>query len=140
MGKSVIHDPERAALVRRAFEEYATGRFTKEQLLKQVRVCGLTNWRRRRLTSQAIGMLLRNPLYAGIVNVPRYGVRAKRGDFDALIYGVQPVLSGRVPSATPQQWAHPDVQSARGRHQIFIRRGNAANCFRTGQTITSSGI
>jgi site-specific DNA recombinase len=95
MGKSLIHDPERAALVRRAFEEYATGRFTKEQLLKQVRVCGLTNCRRRRLTSRAIGMLLRNPLYAGIVNVPRYGVRAKRGDSDALIYGVQPVLSGR---------------------------------------------
>jgi len=28
-------DPERARLVRRALEEYASGRFTKEQLLKQ---------------------------------------------------------------------------------------------------------
>ena len=34
MGKSLIDDPERAPLVRRAFEEYSTGRFTKEQLLK----------------------------------------------------------------------------------------------------------
>ena len=31
MGKSLMPDPERAPLVRRAFEEYATGRFTKEQ-------------------------------------------------------------------------------------------------------------
>jgi hypothetical protein len=31
------------------------------------------------VTSQAIGMLLRNRLYAGIVDVPEYGVRAKRG-------------------------------------------------------------
>ena len=46
---------------------------------------GLTNRRGRQLTSQAIGMLLRNQLYAGIVNVPEYGVRGKRGDFEPLI-------------------------------------------------------
>jgi len=84
MGKSLIHDPARARLVRRAFEEYATGRFTKEQLLKQSRTWRLANRRGKPLTSQAIGMLLRNQLYAGIVHVPEYGVRAKRGDFDAL--------------------------------------------------------
>ena len=37
MGKSLMQDPEPAPLVRRAFEEYATGRYTKEQLLRQVR-------------------------------------------------------------------------------------------------------
>jgi hypothetical protein len=40
MGKSLIHDPERAPLVRRAFEDYGTGRFTNEQLLKHVRSWG----------------------------------------------------------------------------------------------------
>jgi site-specific DNA recombinase len=113
IGKSLIHDPERAPLVRRAFEEYATGRFTKEQLLKQVRTWGLTNRRGRPITSQAIGMLLRNQLYAGIVDVPEYGVRGKRGDFEPLIsaelfYRVQAILSGRVPSMTPRKRAHPD--------------------------------
>ena len=39
-GKSLTHDPERAPLVRRAFEEYTTGRFTKEQLLKHARAWG----------------------------------------------------------------------------------------------------
>jgi site-specific DNA recombinase len=57
--------------------------------------------------------LLRNRLYAGIVDVSEYGVREKRGDFDPLIsedlfYRVQSVLSGRVPSTTPQQRVHPD--------------------------------
>ena len=108
-----MHDPERAPLVRRGFEEYATGRFTKYQLLKQSRAWGLTNRRGCPLTSPAIGVLLRNQLYAGIVDVTEYGVRGKRGDFEPLIAedlldGVQAILSGRVPSTTPQQRAHPD--------------------------------
>ena len=105
-------DPERAPIVCRVFEEYATGRFTKQQVLEHARAWGLTNRRNLPLTSQAIGVLLRNQLYAGIVDVPAYGVRAKRGDFEPLIseellYRVQSVLSGRVPSTTPQR-AHPD--------------------------------
>jgi site-specific DNA recombinase len=111
--KSLMTDPARAPLVRRAFEKYAIGRYTKEQLLKQTSAWGLTNRRGRPLTSQAIGMLRRNRLYAGIVDVPEYGVRAKRGDFEPLIsedlfYRVQSVLSARVPSTTPQQGAHSD--------------------------------
>jgi site-specific DNA recombinase len=113
MGKSLMADPERAPLVRRMFEEYATGRYTKQQLLQQACASGLTNRRGRPVTSQAIGMILGNQLYAGVVDVPEYGVRAKRGDFEPLItedlfYRVQSVLSGRVPSTTPQQRAHPD--------------------------------
>ena len=114
IGKSLMPDPERAPLARRAFEEYATGRFTKQQLLKQTRAWGLTNRRGRPLTSQAIGVLLRNQFYAGIVDVTEYGVRGKRGDFEPLIsedlfYRVQAVLSGRLPSTTPQQRAHPGL-------------------------------
>ena len=113
MGKSLVPDPERAPLVRRAFEEYATGRFTKQQLLDQVTAWGLRNRRDRSLSSQAIGMLLRNQLYAGIVDVPEYGVRGRRGDFEPLIpedlfYGAQAVLSGRAPTAAPKLRSHPD--------------------------------
>ncbi len=69
VGKSLIHDPERAPLVRRAFEDYATGQYTKEQLLTGQCV-GPHEPARKPLTSQAIGMLLCNQLYAGIVDVP----------------------------------------------------------------------
>jgi hypothetical protein len=81
IGKSLMPDPDRAPIVRRVFEGYATGRFTKQQVLEQARAWGLTN----PLSSQAIGTLLSNQLYAGIVDVPEYGVRAKRGDFEPLI-------------------------------------------------------
>ena len=114
MGKSLMARPERAPLVRRAFEEYATGRFTKEQAARAGTSLGLDRTvAARPLTSQAIGVLLRNQLYAGIVDVTEYGVRGKRGDFEPLIseelfYRVQAILSGRVPSTAPRQRAHPD--------------------------------
>ena len=58
-------------------------------------------------------MLLRNQLYAGIVDVPEYGVRNKRGDFEPLIgeelfYRIQAILSGQTPSTAPRQRSHPD--------------------------------
>ena len=132
MGKSLMPDPERAPIVRRVFEEYATGRFTKQQVLEQAWAWGLTNRRNCPLTSQAIGTLLRNRLYAGIVDVPEYGVRAKRGDFEPLIseelfYRVQSVLSGLVPATTPQQRAHPDFPL-----RAFVR------CVSCGRGLTGS--
>jgi hypothetical protein len=74
---------------------------------------GLTNRRGKPLTSQAIGVLLRNQIYTGIVDVPEYGVRGKRGDFAPLISEelfcrVQAMLAGRVPSTAPRMRAHPD--------------------------------
>jgi hypothetical protein len=47
----------------------------------------------------SIGVLLRNQLYAGILDVTEYGVRGKRGHFEPLIsedlfFRVQAVLSG----------------------------------------------
>jgi hypothetical protein len=52
-------------------------------------------------------------IYAGIVDVPGYGIRGKRGDFAPLIseelfYRVQAILSGRVPSMAPLKRAPPD--------------------------------
>ena len=84
--------------------------------------------------SQAIGSPLRNHLYAGIVHVPEYGVRAKRGDFEPLIsedlfYRVQSVLSGRVPITTRQQRLHPDFAlRAFVRCESCGRGGSPASC------------
>jgi hypothetical protein len=59
---------------------------------------------------------------------PVTGVPAKRGDFEPLIaedlfYRVQGVLSGRVPSTTPQQRAHPDFQLRAFVRCAFCGRG-----------------
>jgi hypothetical protein len=121
MGRSLMLDPERGPLVRRAIADYAIGQYTKEQLLKRARAWGLTNRRGKPLTSQAISVLLRNQLYAGVVDVPEYGVRRRRGDFEPLIaedlfYQVQAVLSGRIPNTAPRQRAHPDFPL-----RVFVR-------------------
>jgi hypothetical protein len=109
-GTLVVHSRGSRRRTRRAIPGHEA-RF--DRLGGQARAWGLTNRRGRPLTSQAIGMLLRNQLYAGIVDVPEYGVRGKRGDFEPLIsedlfYRVQSVLSGRLPSTAPRQRAHPD--------------------------------
>ncbi len=96
LGKSLMPDPERAPLVRRAFEEYATGRFTKQQLLQQVTARGLRNRRGQPLSSQASGMLLRNQLYAGIVDVAEYEVRGGEGLRAACQRGHRLPGSGRL--------------------------------------------
>ena len=41
MGKRLMPDSERAALVRRAFQDFATGRFTKHEVRKAVIALGL---------------------------------------------------------------------------------------------------
>jgi hypothetical protein len=112
-GRSLLQDPERAPVIRKAFEDYATGRFNKQQMLERVTADGLLNRRHRPLSSQAIGMLLRNQLYAGLIDVPEYGVRDKRADFEPvatedLFQRAQAVLSGRLPSTVPRLQAHPD--------------------------------
>jgi hypothetical protein len=61
-GKSLLQDPERAAIIRKAFEDYATGRFSKQQILEHVTAEGLRNRRNQPLSSQAIGALLGNRL------------------------------------------------------------------------------
>ena len=75
----------------------------------------LTNRRGKALTSQAIGMLLRNQCTPASLTCPSTGVRNKRGDFKPLIsedlfYQTQAVLSGRLPSTAPRKRAHPDFR------------------------------
>ena len=75
MRQSLIPDPERAAIVRRVFKQYATGTYTKQEILQKATQWGITNRRGQPLSSQAIGMLLRNRLYIGLIDVSDFGVR-----------------------------------------------------------------
>jgi site-specific DNA recombinase len=137
LGKSLMPDPERGPIIRRVFDEYATGRFTQLQILEQATAWGLRNRLGRQLTSQTIGTLLRNRLYAGILEVPDYGVRGKRGDFDPLVteetfYRVQAVLSGRPPqrrgvvAGAPGCERRPARRATRVSVSILTRRGYCA--------------
>lgn len=107
MGKSLIPDPERAPLVRRAFKDFATGRFTKDEVRKVVIALGLKTRRGQPVPSQTFDGMLRNRVYIAQVDVPDYGV-STRGDFeplvsDKLFYRVQAILDGRLEITAPRQ-------------------------------------
>ncbi len=112
VGRSLIPDPQRAPLVRRAFQELATGRFTKQDVLKTVTALGLVTRRGAPVPPQTFDGMLRNKVYVGWIEVPDYGV-STRGDFESLVtdkvfYRVQAILDGRLEMTAPRQRNDPD--------------------------------
>ena len=111
-GRSLIPDPERAPLVRRAFQDFATGRFTKDEIRKSVIALGLTTRRAKPVPSQSFDAMLRNRVYIGQIDVPEFGV-STRGDFEPLVtervfFRVQAILDGRYEVTAPRQRNDPD--------------------------------
>ena len=111
-GKSLVPDPERASLVRRAFQDFATGRFTKDEVRNAVNALGLTTRRGKPVPSQTFDALLRNRVYIGQIDVPAYNV-STRGDFEPLaservFFRVQAILDGRYEVTSPRQRNDPD--------------------------------
>ncbi len=109
---SLVPDPGRVPLIQQAFEIYATGRYAKNQVLDRVTAQGLRTCGGRKLTPQTFDRILRNPIYAGWLVVPEWGIR-HRGDFEALVseetfHRVQGLLSGKRLSVIPHLRNHPD--------------------------------
>ena len=111
-GPSLVLDPEQATLVREAFEAFASDRYSPRELCEWLRRRGLATRRGRPLAAQTLRTLLRNPLYAGRVEVTKWGI-AVPGDFEAIVPAplfarVQARLSGRATVPTPRARNHPD--------------------------------
>jgi site-specific DNA recombinase len=97
--KKLCADPERASLVRQAFELMASGRFsTGDAVLKLITSLGLTTKKGRPLSKQTFARMLSNPLYTGwIVS----GENRALGNHDPLISeglfrSVQERLNGKA--------------------------------------------
>jgi hypothetical protein len=111
-GASLVHDPERGPLVRQAFEDLSTGRYTKQDVIARATEAGLRSRKGLKLSPQSFGQMMRNPIYAGKVESPDYGVSTK-GNFEPLVdeatfYRAQAVLDGRIVVTGPRQRNHPD--------------------------------
>ncbi len=71
--RTVILDPDRAPLIKIAFEEYATGNWTIAELAEHLAACGLTTRATPKIPSTPIGLktlskVLVNPYYKGTVS------------------------------------------------------------------------
>jgi len=63
--KDIVPDPERAHLIRKMFELYATGNYSLKKVLKEITVIGLLSQDGKRLAPSMIEHILKNPFYYG---------------------------------------------------------------------------
>lgn len=121
-GQNLIPEPKTAPLVTKGFELMATGLHTKTEVLKQLNALGLSTQKGRPLSMQTFQKMLVNPIYAGWVTIPKWGLRAS-GNFEPLVPqrlfdGVQDVLQGRAVVANAHQRNNPDFPL-----RVFVRCG-----------------
>jgi site-specific DNA recombinase len=98
--------------VRRAFQDFATGRFTKDEIRESVIALGLKTRPGKPVPSQTVDAMLRNRVYIGLIDVPDFGI-SRRGDFEPLVtervfFRVQAILDGRYEVTVPRQRNDPD--------------------------------
>jgi site-specific DNA recombinase len=110
--KTIIPDDRSAALISQAFEEFATGLHTREQVLRRVAQLGLVTKKGKPLSSQTFSKTLRKPVYAGRIVVPEWSIDVP-GKFQPLVTQavfdkVQAILSGRTVAIAPRARSHAD--------------------------------
>ena len=119
-GKTLVPDPYRADLVRKAFELFATGIYDRNGVLKLVTDMGLRTRAGKPLAPQRFADLLRNPVYVG--KLQAWGISCLGGWLPLVDEGtfnqVQVLLTGRRQPVAPKQRNHPDFPL---RH--FVRCG-----------------
>ncbi|MEM8971721.1 MAG: recombinase family protein [Pseudomonadota bacterium] len=98
-GKPKIPDPEKAPLIRRLFERYATGEASINSLQAEMLVEGLRNHYGRPVSTTGIETILNNSFYCGLIHIKRTG-QTYNGIHEPIISAslfklVQDVKSGR---------------------------------------------
>jgi DNA invertase Pin-like site-specific DNA recombinase len=109
-GSVIKLNPERAPLVRKGFELMATGRFSADDVLRNVTALGLTTRNGAPVPRQTWHSMLKNPLYCGWV---KSGDLMVPGVHEAIVPKevfdeVQSVLAGNSRSTLPRQVIRPD--------------------------------
>jgi len=99
-GKPKLPDPDRASLVRLAFELYASGRYNLRSLTKKMHDMGLRSRTGRRVSLSGLAKTLNNPFYIGLIRIQKTG-EVYQGAHDPIIPKqlfdrVRDVLAGKV--------------------------------------------
>jgi site-specific DNA recombinase len=103
-GRSKIVDPVRGPLIRKAFEFYASGKFTIIPLVEELYRLGLRNLTGGKVSRNGLSTILNNPFYIGLMRLTTTG-EVYEGSHEPLISkslfdDVQDMLSGRFASRT----------------------------------------
>jgi site-specific DNA recombinase len=122
-GKPKAPDPLTAPLVREAFERYATGQYTYAGLLEFLTRQGLRNQKSGPLSIHGVETILRNPFYAGVIEIRRTG-QTFRGIHEPL---VSMALFKRVEAIRTGRRGQIKTRHA----HLFRRLFNCGLCHRT---------
>ncbi len=122
-GPSLIPDPERSELLKQGFEEYAGGTKTVKAVLEMMTRRGLRTRKGLKLSPQSLHALLRNPVYIGRLEVPKWTI-SRPGDFEPLVSEnvfrkIQDRLAGKTSFVTSHDMNRPDFPLRR-----FLRCGD----------------
>ncbi len=112
--RTVIVDPDRAPLVAWAFEAYATGDYTLEELTDELEERGLKHPATKKLAARPLSRstvqhMLRNPYFIGVVNYEGVAYRGRHETFvdEEIFLTVQAILTARAASGEkPQKRPH----------------------------------
>src|SRR5438477_11174380 len=112
-GKTKVPDPERAPLMKMAFEVYATGKYGLNRLSEVLFELGLRTKSGKQVSDSVLSRLLKNPFYIGVIRIQKTG-ESFLGVHEPLVSKslfdtVQAILEGKYVSG-PQ------------RHEYLFRR------------------
>jgi site-specific DNA recombinase len=105
VARTIYPDPNRAPLIRKAFELYSTGEYTIDRLVEIVNALGLVGRKGEHFSRSHYHRLLRHPIYCGII---RYSGEQYEGKHEPLISKklfdeVQVVISHRSRPTGPKR-------------------------------------
>jgi site-specific DNA recombinase len=83
-GPSLVPDPDRAPLIRQAFDWYASGRYTKKEIADKLNAAGFCTHKGGRVSTQTINKILSNPIYSGWMVIENWDMR-ERDDFEPIV-------------------------------------------------------
>lgn len=123
--KTIVPD-EKASLIRRLFEEYATGLYTFAQITHKVHRWGLRTARGKRLRPQTISKILTKKVYKGVAESKKWNI-VSQGDWEEIVgpelwQRAQEVKTGRSINNAPRSHGNPDFSL-----RAFVKCGICGN-------------
>ena len=124
--KQIYLDKEKAPLIKKTFEAYATGNYTLKNLRKIINGLGLRGRRGGMLSTSNFQYLLQNPFYYGII---RYNGEFYEGKHD-------PIITKKLFDEVQEVMARKSKPQKADKMKFFLYRG-FFKCGECGYTITA---
>ena len=127
MNKVIIPDPERSQYIVKAFEAYASGKYTLRQIRELVTELGFRSQKEQVLSISNIHDILRNPIYTGLM---RYGGEIHEGKH-------KPIITKKLFDSVTEVMTRKSKPKEKGFKQYLYRgffRCGECGCFITTET------